>query len=233
MRKETGSPLDEKFRIYSRGATSEGTRNLPAWVNLGQILVNGVPAQVESWCETCTVCRVLSVIEIFQHQLGEPGKWASLGSGFREILGGLTDSMNSGMNVIAAVVSSVRGYGVEGVSASTITLLVIFFMLAVGAVLVAYGTAAKNKWGLNFEPVSCSRCGTLLPRMRESRSLQQFLWGGWTCPNCGAGVDKWGREIEPNAPRTVVKPEAELRKLARRRFILATQFCFFLSLVLD
>jgi hypothetical protein len=115
----------------------------------------------------------------------------------------------------------------------TISLVVIFGLLAVGWVVVAYGTAAKKRWGINLEPLSCPRCSTLLPRMREPRSLRQALWGGWTCPVCGAGVDRCGREVAPIAPRTIVKPEGEMRRALKKRLILALPLCFCLMLLLD
>jgi hypothetical protein len=114
-----------------------------------------------------------------------------------------------------------------------ISLLVIFGVLGVGMVLVAYGTVARNRWGMNFDPVSCPRCKTPLPRLREARSFQQKAWGGWTCPICGAGVDKWGREIEPVAPRTIVKSEAEMRNLLKRKIIRTSPVTFCLLLLLD
>jgi hypothetical protein len=68
-------------------------------------------------------------------------------------------------------------------------------LLAVGFIFVIYGTLAKNKWGINPASASCPRCNTALPQARKPRSLRQCLWGGWTCPNCGVEVDKWGREL--------------------------------------
>jgi hypothetical protein len=34
-----------------------------------------------------------------------------------------------------------------------------------------------------------------LPVVRRPTSLRQALWGGWTCKNCGAEVDRWGRKV--------------------------------------
>jgi len=68
-------------------------------------------------------------------------------------------------------------------------------VFAVGLEAVIYGTLAKNRWGINLESVSCPRCNMLLPQVRKPRSLQQSMWGGCTCPNCGVEVDKWGREV--------------------------------------
>jgi hypothetical protein len=80
-------------------------------------------------------------------------------------------------------------------------LLIICGVLAVGFVLVVCGTLAKNRWGINLGSVSCPRCNTVLPQVREPRSRQQSMWGGWTCPNCGIEVDKWGREVSaPKSP---------------------------------
>jgi len=79
----------------------------------------------------------------------------------------------------------------------TAALIVTFGALAIGMVLVVYGTVAKNRWGISLEEVSCPRCNKLLPKVRKPRSLREFMWGGWTCPNCGVEVDKWGRQAPP------------------------------------
>jgi len=112
-------------------------------------------------------------------------------------------------------------------------LLVFVFLLAVGWGLVAYGTAAKSKCGINLDRISCPRCNTALPTLREPRSLRQAMWGGWTCPACGAGVDKWGREVAPIAPPTIVKSEAEMRRLLKRKIILAAPVGFCLMMLID
>ena len=114
-----------------------------------------------------------------------------------------------------------------------IFLTVFLFLLAVGGVVVAYGTAAKSKWGINLQRVSCPRCKTSLPSMHEPRSLRQGLWGGWTCPTCGAGVDKWGQEVAASAPPTVVKAEGEVRRVLKKRLILVAPVGFCLMLLLD
>lgn len=74
-------------------------------------------------------------------------------------------------------------------------LLVIFGVLAAGGLLVAYGTIARNKWGINLRAVSCPRCSAPPPPQRPSGSRSQRLWGGWTCSACGTEVDKWGRAL--------------------------------------
>jgi hypothetical protein len=102
-----------------------------------------------------------------------------------------------------------------------------FAVLNLGVLIVVFGTLAKNRWGINLEPVSCPRCKTPLPILREPQSLRQSMWGGWTCPVCGAGVDKWGREVAPNAPRTIVWSEEEMRSIikTRSRRTAALVFC--------
>jgi hypothetical protein len=72
---------------------------------------------------------------------------------------------------------------------------VLFSFLSAGMLLVTYGTTVRNRWGVNTGDVFCPRCKVALPRFRQPRSLRQELWGGWTCPACGAEVDKWGREL--------------------------------------
>lgn len=72
--------------------------------------------------------------------------------------------------------------------------LVLLGLLGAGVLLVVYGTAKKNRWGINRSAVSCPRCGTTAPRIRQPQTLRQAMWGGWTCPTCGTEVDKWERE---------------------------------------
>lgn len=48
------------------------------------------------------------------------------------------------------------------------------------------------KWKVNLQPTTCSKCGYDLPQIRKPKNLRQVLWGGWTCPNCGAELDKSG-----------------------------------------
>jgi hypothetical protein len=74
-------------------------------------------------------------------------------------------------------------------------LAIIFGVLTVGMALVIYGTLARNRWGINPDAVSCPHCNTPLPQARRPRSFQQAMWGGWTCPACGAEADKWGRTV--------------------------------------
>lgn len=86
------------------------------------------------------------------------------------------------------------------------TLAAVFFLLLfVGAVLVAHGTVAKNRWGVNIEGLKrgpqCPRCAAAMPRARVPKTFAQALWGGNACPMCGCDVDKWGREVKPDFRR--------------------------------
>ena len=73
-------------------------------------------------------------------------------------------------------------------------------VLLVGAVLVTRDTIRKRgRWGVNAKGlagVPCPRCGEPLPAVRVPENLNQTLWGGATCEECGCEVDKWGREVE-------------------------------------
>ncbi|HTK25112.1 MAG TPA: hypothetical protein VL327_01015 [Pyrinomonadaceae bacterium] len=41
----------------------------------------------------------------------------------------------------------------------------------------------------------CPECGTPVPAFRKPTSFRQAVWGGWTCSNCGAEMDRHGNEI--------------------------------------
>jgi hypothetical protein len=56
-----------------------------------------------------------------------------------------------------------------------------------------------STWGINLEAVRCPQCRQQMPAFRVPASLQQLLWGGWTCLQCGCRMDKWGRAIEAEA----------------------------------
>lgn len=75
-------------------------------------------------------------------------------------------------------------------------LVVTASVLLVGLLLVAYGTVARNRWGINLQPVSCPYCRSAVPPVRKPKSLREALWGGGTCEKCGCVMDKWGRQIK-------------------------------------
>jgi hypothetical protein len=97
-------------------------------------------------------------------------------------------------------------------------LMAIIGLLVLGAVLVAYGTVAKNRWGINLAPVPCPRCGTVFPGRRQPQSTRQYLWGGGTCAQCGIEVDKWGREMGDPTYGAARRRADELRKGQGQRF---------------
>jgi len=117
-----------------------------------------------------------------------------------------------------------------------IVLIVILGLLGVGTVLVLFGTVAKNRWGVNFDPVSCPRCSTPLPRLRDPQNIRQAMWGGGTCAECGTEVDKWGREVNRQRRGHLfagVKPEGQMLRAIKRRLVVypaAGYFCLTLLL---
>jgi ssDNA-binding Zn-finger/Zn-ribbon topoisomerase 1 len=55
----------------------------------------------------------------------------------------------------------------------------------------------SGRFGLNIaQRTNCPKCGGILPVLRNPKTMKQALWGGWTCPNCGIKVDKWGTEVK-------------------------------------
>jgi hypothetical protein len=91
--------------------------------------------------------------------------------------------------------------------------MIIILMIAAAAVVfgIAFtiGIQTKNrsgKWGLNLNSpraifsgnpllrkVACPKCGREQQGLRLPANTSEALWGGWTCPNCGTRMDKWGR----------------------------------------
>jgi hypothetical protein len=66
-------------------------------------------------------------------------------------------------------------------------------VIAVGVVLVIYGTVVKNRWGINVRRVQCPNCAAVMGRVRMPASGREAIWGGYTCPTCKSELDKWGR----------------------------------------
>ena len=54
----------------------------------------------------------------------------------------------------------------------------------------------KGKLGINTDTVFCPDCDEKMPKARTPRKINQFLWGGWICPKCGAELDKYGVKIK-------------------------------------
>lgn len=57
-------------------------------------------------------------------------------------------------------------------------------------------TNSGNDWGINLEKVRCPKCHEQMPSLRIPDGLHQLMWGGWTCPQCGLKMDKWGKPLE-------------------------------------
>ena len=88
----------------------------------------------------------------------------------------------------------------------TIILATIFLCGAV-AVMIIQSKRKSGNWGLNvnsirdvfkgkplLSKVVCPVCGQEQRDFRKPTNLNEVLWGGWTCPNCGTQMDKWGKE---------------------------------------
>ncbi len=76
-----------------------------------------------------------------------------------------------------------------------VILAVILGLLLTGVILVIIGTVTKNRWGINLDSRSCPHCNASMPQVRKPQSLNQALWGGSTCQQCGTESDKWGRKV--------------------------------------
>jgi len=44
-----------------------------------------------------------------------------------------------------------------------------------------------------WRKVQCPNCGTKPPLYRMPKNWQQLLWGGWTCSECGAEMNRQGK----------------------------------------
>jgi hypothetical protein len=58
----------------------------------------------------------------------------------------------------------------------------------------------KDNWGINLNAVHCPECGKPMPALHKPDGIDQRLWGGWACPDCGCRVDKWGKAVGPVSP---------------------------------
>ena len=115
--------------------------------------------------------------------------------------------------------------------------IITFGVIGIGMALVVYGTIAKNRWGINLDPVSCPRCNTQLPQIRQPQDLRQRMWGGGTCPSCGVEVDKWGREIACHPPRSSTisvggHSQQQLLRTHKIKFLIISASTYFLLTLL-
>jgi transcription elongation factor Elf1 len=78
-------------------------------------------------------------------------------------------------------------------------ILSIFWVTVLGVTIYIFVnlTIKRNKkWGINLNTDNhCPKCEKSLLVIRKPTSVKQFMWGGWTCNNCGCQIDKWGEEI--------------------------------------
>jgi hypothetical protein len=72
--------------------------------------------------------------------------------------------------------------------------LVLLAIVIAGGVLVWRQSRTQGRFGISLSRKTCPRCGHPLPMIRKPSSKEETLWGGWTCQNCGAKVDKYGHE---------------------------------------
>jgi hypothetical protein len=77
-----------------------------------------------------------------------------------------------------------------------IFIFILIGILFIGIGLVWFATSRKNKFGINFTKAVCPNCQVELPANRKPANLRQFLWGGWTCGNCGCETDKWAKRVQ-------------------------------------
>jgi hypothetical protein len=78
------------------------------------------------------------------------------------------------------------------------TIVLISFTIILLALFVhkiARRVGDKSQLGINLKKVHCPVCKYEMPAIRKPKNFRQAMWGGWTCPNCTAEVDKWGKVI--------------------------------------
>ncbi len=69
------------------------------------------------------------------------------------------------------------------------------FLLLGGAfvLLVAVTYGIQRRAAARPLSVTCPVCGVVQIGLRKPESLGQRLRGGYTCPGCGARLDRWGK----------------------------------------
>ena len=94
--------------------------------------------------------------------------------------------------------------------------------LIAGLIVLLIGLLAPRR--------NCPKCGYKLPRFRKPSSGKQAMWGGWTCPSCGAELDRHGKLIGEGVgvPTAVVPPDATPKKICPKcaeKIQLDARFC--------
>lgn len=81
--------------------------------------------------------------------------------------------------------------GKAGGKFMTVVIITVAVTMAIMFVLAAKMRSDVNERG------GCLECGLPVPMFRRPSSFRQFLWGGWTCSNCGTEMDRQGRLPAP------------------------------------
>ncbi len=75
-----------------------------------------------------------------------------------------------------------------GAIGGAIAVIVLFFYGKKRSLRVGEG----KKMGVNLaSDLKCPKCGAAFPTFRIPKNYRQFMWGGWTCKQCGGEFDKW------------------------------------------
>jgi len=53
----------------------------------------------------------------------------------------------------------------------------------------------RSNMDINLDNVNCPECSEKMPALRIPKSMQQIMWGGWTCPKCDCKMDKFGKKL--------------------------------------
>ncbi len=61
--------------------------------------------------------------------------------------------------------------------------------------VLAFGLLSVSSWATP----KCPKCDAPQPAIRKPTSFRQFAWGGWTCRECGAEIDRNGSAIDKPA----------------------------------
>jgi predicted RNA-binding Zn-ribbon protein involved in translation (DUF1610 family) len=70
--------------------------------------------------------------------------------------------------------------------AELVHMLVLFLSITLGLLVVRkLRTPARR----------CPDCGNELPFFRTPQNCREALLGGWTCPQCGLQLDRFGRRL--------------------------------------
>ncbi|MEQ1779969.1 MAG: hypothetical protein ABMA14_01315 [Hyphomonadaceae bacterium] len=48
-------------------------------------------------------------------------------------------------------------------------------------------------FAMSRKPLKCPSCGREQPKVRSPASMNQAMWGGYTCQGCGAEMDARGK----------------------------------------